>query len=178
MPRERRQAVQTNAAMYVGYADDDEDVDSIMKKFKALEEVEAKRSAGGADLSEEELVKAVGLRVGCGVDYSMDADRAGAGGASGSRHRGPKGEHVQTGVVQIVPKHVAPEELDAADAEDAKRRLKAGANYLPPAQRRDEQITMPSLVPLELNKDVVMVCLLYTSPSPRDGLLSRMPSSA
>jgi hypothetical protein len=157
MPRERRQAVQTNAAMYVGYADDDEDVDSIMKKFKALEEVEAKRSAGGADLSEEELVKAVGLRVGCGVDYSMDADRAGAGGASGSRHRGPKGEHVQTGVVQIVPKHVAPEELDAADAEDAKRRLKAGANYLPPAQRRDEQITMPSLVPLELNKDVVMV---------------------
>ena len=25
---------------------------------------------------------------------------------------------------------------------------------------------------------VAMVCLLYTSPSPRDGLLSRMPSSA
>ena len=28
------------------------------------------------------------------------------------------------------------------------------------------------------NFDVVSVCLLYTSPSPRDGLLSRMPSSA
>ena len=26
--------------------------------------------------------------------------------------------------------------------------------------------------------DQVIVCLLYTSPSPRDGLLSRMPSSA
>src|SRR5665647_1468418 len=26
--------------------------------------------------------------------------------------------------------------------------------------------------------DVVKACLLYTSPSPRDGLLSRMPSSA
>ena len=26
--------------------------------------------------------------------------------------------------------------------------------------------------------DTPMVCLLYTSPSPRDGLLSRMPSSA
>ena len=25
---------------------------------------------------------------------------------------------------------------------------------------------------------LVLVCLLYTSPSPRDGLLSRMPSSA
>ena len=27
-------------------------------------------------------------------------------------------------------------------------------------------------------KVVVCLCLLYTSPSPRDGLLSRMPSSA
>ena len=26
--------------------------------------------------------------------------------------------------------------------------------------------------------DIRMPCLLYTSPSPRDGLLSRMPSSA
>ena len=26
--------------------------------------------------------------------------------------------------------------------------------------------------------DRVLTCLLYTSPSPRDGLLSRMPSSA
>ena len=33
---------------------------------------------------------------------------------------------------------------------------------------------------IELRSDVdrVMDCLLYTSPSPRDGLLSRMPSSA
>ena len=27
-------------------------------------------------------------------------------------------------------------------------------------------------------RDAVLCCLLYTSPSPRDGLLSRMPSSA
>ena len=26
--------------------------------------------------------------------------------------------------------------------------------------------------------EVILICLLYTSPSPRDGLLSRMPSSA
>ena len=26
--------------------------------------------------------------------------------------------------------------------------------------------------------DKITICLLYTSPSPRDGLLSRMPSSA
>ena len=35
----------------------------------------------------------------------------------------------------------------------------------------------------EINRDLnekenVNICLLYTSPSPRDGLLSRMPSSA
>ena len=29
-----------------------------------------------------------------------------------------------------------------------------------------------------LSKALLMACLLYTSPSPRDGLLSRMPSSA
>ena len=32
--------------------------------------------------------------------------------------------------------------------------------------------------PLMLQIIVIYFCLLYTSPSPRDGLLSRMPSSA
>ena len=31
---------------------------------------------------------------------------------------------------------------------------------------------------IELGVEQELVCLLYTSPSPRDGLLSRMPSSA
>ena len=31
---------------------------------------------------------------------------------------------------------------------------------------------------LEVNMPITDACLLYTSPSPRDGLLSRMPSSA
>ena len=31
---------------------------------------------------------------------------------------------------------------------------------------------------LEFENTKVIACLLYTSPSPRDGLLSRMPSSA
>ena len=33
-------------------------------------------------------------------------------------------------------------------------------------------------VTLRLKLDYAVCCLLYTSPSPRDGLLSRMPSSA
>ena len=32
--------------------------------------------------------------------------------------------------------------------------------------------------PIRLAEDIATFCLLYTSPSPRDGLLSRMPSSA
>ena len=36
--------------------------------------------------------------------------------------------------------------------------------------------TFPALADGEV--DQVLACLLYTSPSPRDGLLSRMPSSA
>ena len=36
---------------------------------------------------------------------------------------------------------------------------------------------MPGVLPV-LNKECVNICLLYTSPSPRDRCLSRMPSSA
>ena len=31
---------------------------------------------------------------------------------------------------------------------------------------------------IDIDKNHSLACLLYTSPSPRDGLLSRMPSSA
>ena len=45
--------------------------------------------------------------------------------------------------------------------------------YVPAAKKKtlDEEKIMP------LAEDI-LDCLLYTSPSPRDGLLSRMPSSA
>ena len=41
-------------------------------------------------------------------------------------------------------------------------------------------ITVPFLYYIfgKLGIDQAYICLLYTSPSPRDGLLSRMPSSA
>ena len=40
---------------------------------------------------------------------------------------------------------------------------------------QEDQVTF--LVPIA-NPEKLICCLLYTSPSPRDGLLSRMPSSA
>ena len=45
--RDRRRNAQPNAAMYVGYADDDEDVESIMAKFQDIED--AKGAKGGGD---------------------------------------------------------------------------------------------------------------------------------
>ena len=42
------------------------------------------------------------------------------------------------------------------------------ANYIP----KDMQVVLQS------ENGILGICLLYTSPSPRDGLLSRMPSSA
>ena len=41
-------------------------------------------------------------------------------------------------------------------------------------EKDDEVLTLL----MDLRKNDVDICLLYTSPSPRDGLLSRMPSSA
>ena len=38
--------------------------------------------------------------------------------------------------------------------------------------------TANSFVRVSLASVIMGICLLYTSPSPRDGLLSRMPSSA
>ena len=56
------------------------------------------------------------------------------------------------------------------------RRRQVGLIYqfynLIPVLNVTENITLPVLM------DGQKVCLLYTSPSPRDGLLSRMPSSA
>ena len=43
----------------------------------------------------------------------------------------------------------------------------------------DNKRVIITAAPHQSSKDeYLMVCLLYTSPSPRDGLLSRMPSSA
>ena len=44
--------------------------------------------------------------------------------------------------------------------------------------RFKDDIDRPLAAILTLNTIAHTVCLLYTSPSPRDGLLSRMPSSA
>ena len=51
-----------------------------------------------------------------------------------------------------------------------------------PMKRHDASLDLRSellkALVLAIDNPRVSICLLYTSPSPRDGLLSRMPSSA
>ena len=54
---------------------------------------------------------------------------------------------------------------------------------VPSAEIQNNPVDVWSLKSSSLNLDKIdldeaIICLLYTSPSPRDGLLSRMPSSA
>ena len=91
--RERR--VKPNAALYVGYADDDEDIGSIMAKFARLEKAQVAlgctttgtggdtggngsgSGSGPPKLSDDVLVRIVGAaagggsRLSKGVDFSM-----------------------------------------------------------------------------------------------------------
>ena len=41
-----------------------------------------------------------------------------------------------------------------------------------------KEAIIPAAVGVDIGCGMCAICLLYTSPSPRDGLLSRMPSSA
>ena len=45
-------------------------------------------------------------------------------------------------------------------------------------QKRQSNTNLASKRPIQNAIETLDICLLYTSPSPRDGLLSRMPSSA
>ena len=63
--------------------------------------------------------------------------------------------------------------------------LKEGCEYCNVKYGKEKLITQGCYNNLYIDKDeydnlhiIAKACLLYTSPSPRDGLLSRMPSSA
>ena len=52
------------------------------------------------------------------------------------------------------------------------------ANFSPVMQFESDSDAAALSAQRELSTALSKACLLYTSPSPRDGLLSRMPSSA
>ena len=51
-------------------------------------------------------------------------------------------------------------------------------NIIQAGQRAVDELIKVAKEPIVDSDDDISACLLYTSPSPRDGLLSRMPSSA
>ena len=63
-------------------------------------------------------------------------------------------------------------ESQAAGGEEGKARMEGGGH--------DKEVASSKKVHsrLQCKNRYPIYCLLYTSPSPRDGLLSRMPSSA
>ena len=190
MTRERRQRGAPNAAHYVGYADDDEDINSIMAKFKRLEELEKKTLAASnhdiegdespPKISEDELVRAVGASAPVArVDYS------GNGAGVAGHERRVKGELVVTGDVELVEANVRPSELDVDDADDAFGRLAAGAGYAPPNQREPSNErndaadpSAPPPVPIRKDKDVVLVELKGIDAYTRERIVEGLPTSA
>ena len=58
------------------------------------------------------------------------------------------------------------------------RQNKHDAHVISPNQYPDFLKWVPGSSSLSIYEENPISCLLYTSPSPRDGLLSRMPSSA
>ena len=68
---------------------------------------------------------------------------------------------------------------------ERQRQIKVEAEYEPRIQAMDttmndqtEKYDRLLSITQEMEDELDLACLLYTSPSPRDGLLSRMPSSA
>ena len=68
----------------------------------------------------------------------------------------------------------APVVFDDPTLEDTWRPQNYSGKFYGPTRLREALVHSRNLVSIRL----LQACLLYTSPSPRDGLLSRMPSSA
>ena len=62
--------------------------------------------------------------------------------------------------------------------EQALRETKDAAEQIVETVREPLLVLTPDFRVQSANPAFYQLCLLYTSPSPRDGLLSRMPSSA
>ena len=68
--------------------------------------------------------------------------------------------------------------MDVVTPEQAQVAEDAGAVSVMALERVPADIRSSGGVARMSHPDLIKDCLLYTSPSPRDGLLSRMPSSA
>ena len=78
---------------------------------------------------------------------------------------------VQEDDSDVIESDLNPSEYDLTDDEDVSDQDEVDENVIKLNARNSRSSEMEAV-------DANETCLLYTSPSPRDGLLSRMPSSA
>ena len=83
-----------------------------------------------------------------------------------------KSKEIYRMLVNVLGQQVGVRKLDVGDY------LLDGAEGIALVERKTITDLLNSMKPDETGRGRIWSCLLYTSPSPRDGLLSRMPSSA
>ena len=83
---------------------------------------------------------------------------------------------MHTGHIQL--EQVLPAEIENRSFEIIQDELAAMGKVLDPVQDLLIRRAIHTTADFDYADNLVFSCLLYTSPSPRDGLLSRMPSSA
>ena len=78
--------------------------------------------------------------------------------------------------IETITKSFLPNESDIQEAKEIIKLFNSSSEAV--IAYKGKMIDMPIVLSMEKRLRLVGICLLYTSPSPRDGLLSRMPSSA
>ena len=113
-------------------------------------------SSPGSSSEDEEMMMALLSAAATVVSSEQESRRGGSEvGRSGNRDRGRESGAVRIDLDYFCRKNIGPPTFNDVEFQ---RRFRVSRNIY-------EQVRSK-------------VCLLYTSPSPRDGLLSRMPSSA
>ena len=128
---------------------------------------------GGGDDEEEEVVDVMDPR------YQVQRARnyySGAGDAGAGLDFMPKKEYVMQNFYAADGGRAGYANGMLVDEDDEEEYIRPGAGQ----SRRQQQtfLSMGGGAGQAQAEQMLMICLLYTSPSPRDGLLSRMPSSA
>eukprot|EP01016_Furgasonia_blochmanni_P003408 TRINITY_DN11340_c0_g1_i1.p2 TRINITY_DN11340_c0_g1~~TRINITY_DN11340_c0_g1_i1.p2 ORF type:complete len:131 (+),score=32.28 TRINITY_DN11340_c0_g1_i1:62-454(+) len=127
------------------------------------------RDRGAAGLEEEEETKSQGVREAQLITEGAE-ERKSEGGEGEARpvREGDEGEGRLRGASSVGTEresHESVESIESAEMDPAMRLARARIEQW--RRERDQS-----------RREREEGCLLYTSPSPRDGLLSRMPSSA
>ena len=100
-----------------------------------------------------------------------------------SENNGIPANYVGSVAVEVIESELVLKPVDLADSQRFENPQKPWTLFekMPQDQHsifKEALVSKTNLEEDDIDSAVAKLCLLYTSPSPRDGLLSRMPSSA